>query len=87
MSDTLNNEPRVKYYKSNTNTKGKNYTKSRRCVKYHKLNIAYCSYCKKTFCYSVGRKMHNRTCLVDHVKEMKRSRERKRSRRNAVGFF
>ena len=84
MSDASNNKLRVKHYKSTTNTEGKNYTKSKRCIKRGKLNIDSCGCYKKTFCYSVDRKMHNRTCLIDHVKEMKRSRRRKRSRRNAV---
>ena len=84
MSNASNNEPCVKYYKSTTNTKGKMHTKSRRYIKCRKLSIAYCSCCKKTFCYSVGGKMNNRTYLVDHIKEIKRSRGRKRPRRNVV---
>ena len=74
MSDASNNELCVKYYKSTTNTKGKMHTKSRRCIKCHKLSIAYCDCYKKTCCYSVGGKMHNRTYLIDHIKEIKRSR-------------
>ena len=74
MSIASNNEPCVKYYKSTANTKGKNYTKSRRCIKCYKLSIVYYGCCKKTFCYLVGGKMHNRTCLLDHIKEIKRKR-------------
>lgn len=84
LSEASDHEPCIKYYQTATNAKGKNYTKSRRCIKCRNFSVAYCGCCGKTFCYSIGTKNHGRTCLVDHIKEMKRSRGRKRLRSNAV---
>ena len=84
ISDTSNDEPCVKYYKSTTNAKGKNYTKSRRCIKCQKFSVVYCGCCNKTYCYLVGNTNHGRTCLVNHIKEMKQSKGRRRLRSQGV---
>ena len=68
-------EPKVKFYLSVTNKKGKTYTKSTRCVFYNKLTVAYCGYCNKAFCYAVGGKKYNCACLINHIK-IKKRRER-----------
>ena len=75
MSDSIQ-EPRIKYYPTKTNGKGKTYKKSRRCVSCNMLSVAYCGCCDKTFCHSVGGKKHDRTCLIDHIKKMKREGRR-----------
>ena len=62
-----------------TNAKGKTYKKSRRCVKCNHLTVAYCGCCDKAFCHAVGGRKHDRTCLIDHLKEMEKP-SRKRSR-------
>ena len=84
MSDDSNKDPCVKFYKTTTNAKGKNYTKSRRCVNCNKFSVAYCNCCNKTYCYAVGTTKHGRTCMIDHIKEMKRNRGRKSLRNHVV---
>ena len=84
LSEASDQEPCIKYCKTATNAKGKSYTKSRRCIKYQNFSAAYCGCCDKTFCYSAGMKNYGRTYLVDHIKEMKKSKGRKRLRSHAV---
>ena len=71
LSEASDHEPGVKYYESATNAKGKICTKSRRCIECNKLSMSYYNCCNKTYSYSVGRKKHYCTFLVDHIKEMK----------------
>ena len=80
MSDTSIIKPSICFYPVVTNEKGKSYKKSRRCILCTNLSIAYCSCCNKAYCYSVGGKKHDQTCLVDHIKFMKRRMSRKRTR-------
>ena len=49
MSDTLVKKLSVLFYPLVTNNKGKPYRKSRRCVLYSQLSVAYCSCCEKDF--------------------------------------
>ena len=79
MSDSIQ-EPKIKYYPTKTNEKGKTYKKSRRCVTCRMLSVAYCGCCNKAYCHSVGGKKHNRTCLLDHIKMMQREGRRGRKR-------
>ena len=72
MSKGSTNEPHICFYSYVINAKGKLCKKSRRCVIYQKLTVVYCGYCTKAYCYVISGKKHNRTCLVDHIKEMKR---------------
>ena len=85
LSDASNNdEPHVRFYKTTKNAKGKSHAKSRRCVNCTKFSVAFCSCCNKTHCYSVGNTKHGRTCMADHIKEMKRNMGRKRLRSHRV---
>ena len=72
QSPEKNKEPRICYYPVVTNKKGKTYKKSRRCVKCNNLSVTYCGCCKKTYCHAVGTRNHGRTCLIDHIDEMKK---------------
>ena len=83
MSETVQ-EPKIKYYPSTTNSKGKTYTKSRRCVVCEKFSIAYCGCCNKTFCYAVGTTNYGCTCMTDHIKKMQREGRRGRKRSSIV---
>ena len=80
MSDTSMIKPSICFYLVVTNEKSKSYKKSRRCVLCTNLSVAYCSCCNKAYCYSVSSKKHNQTCLVDHIKFMKRRISRKGTR-------
>ena len=80
MSENSVQEPKVKFYPSVTNEKGKTYKKSRRYIICQKLTVTYCRCCNKAFCYIVGGKKHDRTCLIDHIKIMKREGRRSRKR-------
>ena len=73
-------ELKIKFYSITKNQKGKNYRKSRRCVEYNKLTVAYCGCCNKAYCYSVGTVNHGRTCLVDHIRFMKQQNARRKTR-------
>ena len=83
QTPTKERTPCVKFYPAVTNKQGKKYKKSRRCVVCGSLTTAYCGCCNKAHCYAVreGRKKNTRTCLVDHLHEMKNnSRKRTRTR-------
>ena len=84
MSESSDHEPGVRHYNSTTNTKGKQCTKLRRCVKCNKVSIAYYDCYNKTFCYVVGEKKHGQTCIINHIKEMKCAKGRKHLRSNRV---
>ena len=84
MSEASIQELCIKFYLSITNTKSKTYKKSRKCIVYHKLSIAYCGCCNKAFCYSVGGKKYNRTCLINHMKIIKQNNICKRMRSTAI---
>jgi hypothetical protein len=68
------------YYPTVTIAKGKTHKKSRRCVKCNHLTVDCCGCCDKVFCHAVGERKHDRTCLIDYLKEMgKPSRKRSRN--------
>ena len=77
--DKINKEPCVCFYPCITNKKGKTYKKSRRCIVCNMLTVTFCGCCNKAYCYAVGGRKHNCTCLEDHIKEIKKKR-RKRTR-------
>ena len=85
MSDTSEKKPSILYYPVTTNKKGKSYTKSRRCVLCKTgLTVAYCSCCEKSYCYSVSGKKHDRNCMLEHLKMMKRKLNRITTRSSTV---
>jgi len=85
MSDTSEKKPSILYYPVTTNKKGKSYTKSRRCVLCKTgLTVAYYSCYEKSYCYSVGEKKHDRNCMLEHLKMMKRKLNRITTRSSTV---
>ena len=71
MSQTTAHKLRIKFYLSITSTKGKTNKKSRRHIACNELSTTYYGFCNEAFCYLVGSKKHNHTCLIDHIKMMK----------------
>ena len=80
ISDGVERKPSVCFYPKTLNKKGKNYTKSRQCIKGKKLTVAHYSCCNKPMYYAIGGRKHDRTCLVDHLKTMSNNNSRKRRR-------
>ena len=72
MSKDSTNELCIHFYPCVKNTKGKSYKKSRRYIVCQKLTVVYCRYCTKAYYYIISGKKYDCTCLVDHIKEMKK---------------
>ena len=83
MSNASLKKLSVLFYQLVINDKGKPHRKSRRCVLCSQLFVAHCSCCEKDYCYPVGSKKHNRTCMVDYIKHMKRRLNQRTTRSNA----
>ena len=79
-----NKELGICFHECTTKKQGKTCNKSRRFVVCQKLTVVYCNCCTKDYCCAVGVNKHDRTCLEDNIKNMKKNNRFRRIRSHVV---